>query len=323
MVAPCLCKGTQRWIHRDCLDRWRATGMQRALTNCRECGFQYHLVHSEEKDKMSEGQHRFLQKLGAQSLTTFILIQASIIALGVLVRCVDAHERLVDFFSFPQEPGGEKLGGLFDAFKYHKTTYYVAGLLALLLVTGIVGTIYSCCTSRGRRELSPGGGTCDCNIIDVWACNMCCDDCGSACSHSCACGPHCCDLSVFDMGGVSECGECLLVGVVVAIVLFVIVGIFMAVVAIVTAIMRFAQQWARLTQMRMLAKEYVVEDLAAPDEEITDYSMIEGKQQEMSSAKHPPERPDADQVQLSLAHDLNYVFGTEPQHHGPGYGTVV
>lgn len=36
LIAPCLCKGTSKWIHRTCLDRWRREN-RRAYERCNEC----------------------------------------------------------------------------------------------------------------------------------------------------------------------------------------------------------------------------------------------------------------------------------------------
>lgn len=40
LIAPCLCNGTSRYVHRQCLERWRGTGV-RAFTHCFECNFKY------------------------------------------------------------------------------------------------------------------------------------------------------------------------------------------------------------------------------------------------------------------------------------------
>lgn len=331
IISPCLCKGSQRWIHRECLDRWRASGFQRAMTNCRECGFQYHLELSQESNGLSDGQQKLLQKIGVQSVATFFILQALIIGLGICIRLTDSGEHLVKVFNLPQRPGGEKVGDFWHALNHHKTTYYLAGLLSLLVIVGIVGVAYSCCTTRGRREFPSSGGHGHISFFDAWACNICCEDCGRSCSHSCSCGPHCCDLSFLaNDGGSWECGECLLVGIVLALFLLVIVGIFTAVVCIVTAIMRFITQWARLTQMRALAKEYVVEDLASPDEDVDCIHQIAQKQEEMCPTSYPPDKPDAEQVHRALQHDLSRVFGSDP-HDEPigesdrsgGYGSMV
>eukprot|EP00536_Pseudo-nitzschia_multiseries_P010762 jgi/Psemu1/26862/gm1.26862_g len=43
MIAPCRCKGTSRWVHRECLDEWRTNERDRAFSKCTECRFEYYL----------------------------------------------------------------------------------------------------------------------------------------------------------------------------------------------------------------------------------------------------------------------------------------
>ena len=42
LIAPCLCRGTQRYIHRSCLDRWRATSAEH-FRQCSVCKFRYRI----------------------------------------------------------------------------------------------------------------------------------------------------------------------------------------------------------------------------------------------------------------------------------------
>ena len=39
-ISPCLCRGTQKWIHRNCLDQWRRTS-SKARDKCNTCHFVY------------------------------------------------------------------------------------------------------------------------------------------------------------------------------------------------------------------------------------------------------------------------------------------
>ena len=49
MIAPCLCKWSQRWVHRDCLDEWRATERGRAFSHCNTCSFKFRTKKIKEK----------------------------------------------------------------------------------------------------------------------------------------------------------------------------------------------------------------------------------------------------------------------------------
>ncbi|KAK6915200.1 Zinc finger, RING-CH-type [Dillenia turbinata] len=37
LIAPCHCKGTQKYVHRSCLDSWRSTKEGFAFAHCTEC----------------------------------------------------------------------------------------------------------------------------------------------------------------------------------------------------------------------------------------------------------------------------------------------
>ncbi|CAE7507745.1 SSM4, partial [Symbiodinium sp. CCMP2456] len=49
LIAPCRCAGSMRWVHRACLDTWRASGQNpKAFTHCCACGFRYKLRKASE-----------------------------------------------------------------------------------------------------------------------------------------------------------------------------------------------------------------------------------------------------------------------------------
>ena len=46
-ISPCRCTGTQRYVHLECLNRWRlTTANPAALSACQTCGLKYHIVRS-------------------------------------------------------------------------------------------------------------------------------------------------------------------------------------------------------------------------------------------------------------------------------------
>jgi len=51
-INPCLCDGTSKWIHRDCLNEWRETNRDgKAYTNCMECNYEYLYKLKYQKEK--------------------------------------------------------------------------------------------------------------------------------------------------------------------------------------------------------------------------------------------------------------------------------
>nr|VDD42126.1 unnamed protein product [Brassica oleracea] len=44
LISPCMCKGTQKFVHRSCLDHWRSLSDGGfAFSNCTTCNAQFHL----------------------------------------------------------------------------------------------------------------------------------------------------------------------------------------------------------------------------------------------------------------------------------------
>eukprot|EP00303_Exanthemachrysis_gayraliae_P015531 CAMPEP_0206028526 /NCGR_PEP_ID=MMETSP1464-20131121/45092_1 /ASSEMBLY_ACC=CAM_ASM_001124 /TAXON_ID=119497 /ORGANISM="Exanthemachrysis gayraliae, Strain RCC1523" /LENGTH=117 /DNA_ID=CAMNT_0053402589 /DNA_START=8 /DNA_END=358 /DNA_ORIENTATION=- len=49
IIAPCACSGSVRWVHRACLDEWRAQELRaNAFEQCELCKFRY-VVETREK----------------------------------------------------------------------------------------------------------------------------------------------------------------------------------------------------------------------------------------------------------------------------------
>ena len=44
VIAPCACKGSAQWVHRNCLNQWRATREDRAFSRCTECLQDFKLI---------------------------------------------------------------------------------------------------------------------------------------------------------------------------------------------------------------------------------------------------------------------------------------
>ena len=55
LIAPCSCAGTMKFVHRECLDQWRAQErVPLAFSHCPQCKFQYRteLDESQRRIKM-------------------------------------------------------------------------------------------------------------------------------------------------------------------------------------------------------------------------------------------------------------------------------
>ncbi|KAK3025742.1 hypothetical protein RJ639_042511 [Escallonia herrerae] len=50
LISPCMCKGTQQFVHRSCLDHWRSVKEGFAFSHCTTCKAQFHLRVADSED---------------------------------------------------------------------------------------------------------------------------------------------------------------------------------------------------------------------------------------------------------------------------------
>lgn len=96
LIAPCQCRGGSMWVHRGCLDEWRATRSDRAFTACTECHFAYEFIQPEaEEEPNEEGCKRqalwlqFHLLVARDVVKVFLCMQLVILTLGGSIRAVD------------------------------------------------------------------------------------------------------------------------------------------------------------------------------------------------------------------------------------------
>eukprot|EP00834_Sanchytrium_tribonematis_P003751 NODE_156_length_15158_cov_0.791553.p8 type:complete len:194 gc:universal NODE_156_length_15158_cov_0.791553:14238-14819(+) len=46
LISPCLCKGSQKWVHVECLNEWRATSQQ-SFYKCPTCKYEYRVERTQ------------------------------------------------------------------------------------------------------------------------------------------------------------------------------------------------------------------------------------------------------------------------------------
>ncbi|TVU34413.1 hypothetical protein EJB05_16245 [Eragrostis curvula] len=98
LISPCKCKGTQQFVHRSCLDHWRAVKEGTAFSHCSECKAQYHLrVQILEGSRCRKMKFRLF--VARDILLVFLAIQASIAAIGCLAYLLDKDGQFKNSFA--------------------------------------------------------------------------------------------------------------------------------------------------------------------------------------------------------------------------------
>ncbi|CAI9753136.1 unnamed protein product [Fraxinus pennsylvanica] len=250
-IAPCKCKGTSKYVHRKCLDNWRAVKEGFAFAHCTTCMAPYYLrVHTAHpKCRILKFQFFVTRDI----LFILLAMQLVIASLAYLVYLIDGHE---NFWLRLTWGFGSKL-----AF------YYICGALLFFALLGLSGCFIMCnhasvfdnldqqcqescicCCDHSFVHLLCG----DCRMCDAPLFSNDCTRCIDACSNTT--GECCCPR------GDGESGlPFLITAALVVLLLFVVFGIFFSVLVATMVGQRIWQRHYHILAKRMLTKVYVVE----------------------------------------------------------------
>ena len=292
LIAPCQCRGSSRWVHRRCLDEWRATRSDRAFSACTECHFSYEFVdpHAEEAQAEEEGCRRERLRLKFQLLVArdvlkvFLGMQLAILVIGGVIRAMDCdldddvgwwdcanvteaellnmtaayrHEHGMDADLSSCCPAGDIVNNwlIFKRLKDHsRAAYYLVGVLVFCL-------IYGCVVSRNWR-----GGMCGDGSLDACCFGFCR---GANSNGRYACGGCLAICQITASGSFSAAfGGCLVLVLVVSFVfalVFTIAGAMAAAMAMSVVVQRAIQRHMHVLHKRHMATKFIVEDLSGED----------------------------------------------------------
>ncbi|CAA3016101.1 E3 ubiquitin- ligase MARCH8-like isoform X2 [Olea europaea subsp. europaea] len=90
-IAPCKCKGTSKYVHRKCLDHWRAVKEGFAFAHCTTCMTPYYLrVHTAHLKWRTLKFQFFVTR---DVLFVLLAMQLVIASLAYLVYLIDGYEK--------------------------------------------------------------------------------------------------------------------------------------------------------------------------------------------------------------------------------------
>lgn len=108
LIAPCACSGSSRWVHRECLDRWRATREDVAFSKCTECLTPYVLfspVPRNSPKAICKRYFRFLCNLCFDLYKPILIGMLVITILSLIVCTFDFKSHyLIDHAHFERYP---------------------------------------------------------------------------------------------------------------------------------------------------------------------------------------------------------------------------
>lgn len=228
VIAPCQCRGTSKWVHRECLNRWRATNEDRAFSKCTECLFEYHMI-SRHTDSVKARRIRIVRYylLVARDISAALLVtQAVILTAALLTYGLDSKTHT--------------LLKLFHAEAHPSLFYYGAGVFLFLAMVGLLGLL---------GYFGQVNGDC-CRHCHCYNCNII-PDCCVGCPHCGECG------AITSTECSAECGPVILV----LLGMLAIAGVFMSFFAGIAYIGQVTSSHLHVLQKQGLANDFIVQDL--------------------------------------------------------------
>ncbi|KAF8393272.1 hypothetical protein HHK36_021513 [Tetracentron sinense] len=165
LISPCMCKGTQQFVHRACLDHWRSEGF--AFSHCTTCKAQFHLRVDLLED-YSWRKIKFRIFVARDVILVFLAVQMAICAMGGFAYLMDKNGNFRNSFS----DGWDRILS-----KHPIPFYYCIGVLAFFVLVGFFGLILHCSSLNnndpcmaGCRNCCYGWGILDCFPASMEAC---------------------------------------------------------------------------------------------------------------------------------------------------------
>ncbi|KAJ7945358.1 Zinc finger protein [Quillaja saponaria] len=238
-IAPCKCRGTSKYVHRECLDHWRAVKEGFAFAHCTTCKAPYHLqVHAAADRRWRTLKFQFF--VTRDIIFIFLAVQLVITSLAYLVYLIDGHQQF-----------WLRLSWGFDR------------ALLFFALLGLSGCFITCYDQRVRNDFTQPcrelylcccqPRVCaDCHLpgtLCMWTdCTTCFENCGTM-TTECGC-----------LEGAGEAGLPILF-IVALVMVGLFIGIFYSVLVVTMVVQRIWQRHYHILAKRMLTKEYVVDDV--------------------------------------------------------------
>ena len=279
LIAPCLCTGTSKWVHRKCLDNWRATNYNpQCFTHCNTCNYKYRVC---VKQQRVSKRFKLCLLLTRDILTLLIIVELLVIIMSAISYGLDipAGRNIWHIFPYETWPGYAQVG-----------VYYLAGIVFFFATLGIIGLVVGtfCLCCKGPRCCSEPGVP----FLGLYCCwfgypchpgyyypvaPLYGGDCGGCSGTGCVGAGASCN----NMGGNYQT---LIIMLLVILAILVIIGIIFATVILVLFIVVVGRKHFNILYKRERAKEEVVCDLSMYDptalDELPDELEYEGAPQE-------------------------------------------
>lgn len=221
LISPCRCRGSTQYVHRQCLDQWRATDAAgQRFKQCDICKFNF-IIDELDNDTPEQMRGRLLTYrlyVIRDIILSCIGLVTTVGIFSLMVASVDIDQQhIVQLFPESIQP-------------HIYIIYILCGMLIFLAMLGMVGSCIACSGGRG------GNG----DLIPPWYC-------------------YCTDCSCIEATAAGD-GAGLLIGVIILVV-FAVVGAVIGVYFSVYAIKQISQKHTAKLWLQQETKRFIVRDL--------------------------------------------------------------
>jgi hypothetical protein len=130
LISPCLCAGSVRWVHRACLDEWRAQEVRpNAFERCELCHFPY---VTQRLERPLSAKLRVYLLVVRDLCAIFGAVQLVILLQASVLRAIDSHGKLAARLPY-------RLG-----VTHPFLAAYLVSLVLVLALIGLVGMCVAC-----------------------------------------------------------------------------------------------------------------------------------------------------------------------------------
>ncbi|KAA3490152.1 E3 ubiquitin-protein ligase MARCH1 [Gossypium australe] len=128
LISPCMCKGTQQFVHRTCLDNWRSVKEGFSFSHCTTCKARFHLRVELFEDN-SWRKLKFRIFVARDVFLVFLAVQTVIAAIGGFAYVMDKDGAFRNSFS----DGWDRMLS-----KHPIPFYYCVGKLSLIFCMNLI-----------------------------------------------------------------------------------------------------------------------------------------------------------------------------------------
>ena len=156
-IAPCRCNGTSKWVHRKCLNKWRAEDCNDSFKKCSICNFTYEIEDNTNSDNEERVTYIFVIR---DTILLFFFLQFIIGGFAWILHKIDKDEKIGDLYPHNWAYNTEHSFWAFGP--YYATSLiffsFCMGIFGLCIFyyiyTSIIGTNNSSSGSRNNASSS-------------------------------------------------------------------------------------------------------------------------------------------------------------------------